>query len=223
MKNQLKTISILFPLLCLCCLFSCTETQDKTQATNQTIDTTQAAKRTPQNADVTQINDSTIIKTLSKEVMTSLKNKDYKAFTAFFHPKQGVRFSPYTFVDTTSDLTFTADAFLKQVGQKKKLNWGPYSAGEEDIKMTMEKYFSVFVYNADFLNPEKFTLNEVTTGGATTNNIPEIYPNCPFSESYFSGFDKKMDGMDWCLLRLVFKKEGDKYYLVGVVHDNWTP
>ncbi len=28
--------------------------------------------------------------------------------------------------------------------------------------------------------------------------------------------------MDWCSLRLVFEKWGAQYYLVGVVHDQWT-
>ncbi len=88
--------------------------------------------------------------------------------------------------------------------------------------MTFEEYFARFVYNADFLNAEKSSVNEMIGGGTTTNNLVEIYKGCAFTESYFSGFDKKFDGMDWCSLRLVFKKYEGKFYLVGVVHDEWT-
>ena len=209
---MLKTV-VLF--LSFIFLFSCNNTNEQSTTQNLT-DYAKAVKPTP------SVNDDSLVLNLKKQVLMALKNKDFKAFTEFMHPTLGVRFSPYAYVDTASDLSFKANDLLLQITKKKKINWGPYSAGEETIMMTVEEYFARFVYDADFLNAEKSSLNDMIGGGTTTNNLKETYKGCPFTESYFSGFDKKMDGMDWRSLRLVFKKQGDKYYLVGVVHDEWT-
>ncbi len=220
-KNASSITSFTLLLSLLCLLLSCNNKQEKVE--NKTIiqDSDKITQTKPTEAPAV-IKDDSLISALSKVVLTSLKNKDYKAFTAFFHPVEGVRFSPYASVDTTYDLTFKADDFIKQLGQKKKINWGPYSAGEEDILMAATEYMKKFVYNADFLNAEETKLNEMIGSSTTNNNLKEIYPNCPFTESYFSGFEKKFDGMDWCSLRLVFKKHLDKYYLIGIIHDQWT-
>jgi hypothetical protein len=37
-----------------------------------------------------------------------------------------------------------------------------------------------------------------------------------------SGFDPEYEGMDWRSLRLVFEKKNDIWYLVGIIHDQWT-
>ncbi len=88
--------------------------------------------------------------------------------------------------------------------------------------MTVEDYFKQFVYNADFLNAEKTVVNEFIGGGNSINNLKEAYKNCDFTESYFSGFDQQFEGMDWTSLRLVFERFDGYYFLVGVVHDQWT-
>ena len=213
----MKQLLFISTIICTSFLISCTETPKQS---NEKLVSEYSSHPTPKTPAAQ--NDDYVVMALSKLVLTSLKNKDYKTFAGLIHPTLGVRFSPYAYVDTASDLTFKATTFEQEMAQKKKTNWGAYSAEEEDIVMTGAEYFAVFVYNADFLNAEKHLLNEIIGQSTTINNLKEVYPDCPFTESYFSGFDKKFDGMDWCSLRLVFKKHIDKYYLVGVVHDNWT-
>ncbi len=213
----MKQLFYIVTTICISLLISCTETPK--QGTEKLVSEYSAH---PKPKTATTQNDDSVVMALSKQVLISLKNKDYKTFAGFIHPILGIRFSPYAYVDTVRDLTFKAEVFEQKMAQKKKTNWGAYSAGEEEIVMTGAEYFAVFVYNADFLNAEKHLLNEIIGRSTTINNLTEAYPNCPFTESYFSGLDKKMDGMDWCSLRLVFKKHLDKYYLIGVVHDNWT-
>jgi hypothetical protein len=41
-------------------------------------------------------------------------------------------------------------------------------------------------------------------------------------EYHFSGFEAQYEGMDWESLRLVFIQEDSTWYLVGIVHDEWT-
>jgi hypothetical protein len=209
LRTTLRTLIIISPFFFL---FSCNDRQIKEDNTSFN-DSSQI---------VTIINSDSLISTLTKQVLTSIKNKDFKKLPDFIHPTLGVRFSPYAYIDTTSDLKFTANNFYDQIKKQNKFNWGGYDGSGDTILLTIEDYFSKFVYNADFLNAEKTSLNKMIGGGNSLNNLETVYKGCNFSESYFSGFDKKFDGMDWCCLRLVFKKNLEKFYLVGIVHDQWT-
>jgi hypothetical protein len=79
-----------------------------------------------------------------------------------------------------------------------------------------------FVYDVDFAKPEKASVDKFLGGGNSLNNLLQVYKDCHFTESYFSGFEKKYEGMDWRTLRLVFKERDKKFYLIGIVHDQWT-
>lgn len=168
------------------------------------------------------INKDSLILAFTKQILTSIKNKDFKSFANFIHPTLGVRFSPYAYIDTKKDIKFTPDNFLEQVNLQNKFDWGSYDGRGDAISLTIAEYFTQFVYNADFLKAHKRSVNKMIGGGNSLNNLETIYTGCDFSESYFSGFDKKFEGMDWCCVRLVFKKYKEKYYLVGIVHDQWT-
>lgn len=161
---------------------------------------------------------------LAKQVLLALKNKDYTAFANFIHPLEGVRFSPYGFVDTTSDIVLSPRAFLDELSKKPqtKITWGEYDGTGEPIVLTIEAYFKKFVYNADFLNAPQNSWNEMIGSGNSLNNLTTIYKDCAFTEHHFPGFNQKYSGMDWCSLRLVFKKYNNQIYLVGIVHDQWT-
>ena len=43
-----------------------------------------------------------------------------------------------------------------------------------------------------------------------------------FIDYHFSGFDQKLNGMDWVSLRLVFEKQNGQYFIVAIIHDQWT-
>lgn len=169
-----------------------------------------------------KVDKDSVILYLTKQILTALKNKDYVQFSTFIHPLLGVRFSPYGYIDTTSNLKFSTGNFLEKNKTQGKLNWGNYDGSGDEMVLSINEYFAKFVYNADFLNAEKTTLNKMIGSGNSLNNLEKVYTGCDFTESYFSGFDKKYNGMDWCCLRLVFKNYNDTYYLVGVVHDQWT-
>lgn len=165
--------------------------------------------------------DSSLL-SLTQEVLSTIKEKDYDAFAEYFHPELGVRFSPYGYIDSASDLVFTKEEFLKQAGKNKKIKWGEFDGSGDPITMTLKQYFKRFVYDVDFLNAEKTNLNQMFGRGSTVENIESFYDGLPYTESYFSGFEEKYSGMDWRSLKLVYKKHGDKYYLVGVIHSEWT-
>jgi len=167
-------------------------------------------------------NKDSLLFSLSNQILVSIKNKDFHSFTKFMHPDSGTRFSPYAYI-TTSDKQLNRQDFLKAVNSGKLIDWG-ITAGNGDIMLlTVKDYFAKFVYDVDFIHAEKTSLNHFLGSGNSLNNLLEFYRNTEFTESYFSGFDKKYGGMDWRTLRLVYKKQQDEFYLVGIVHDEWTP
>lgn len=169
------------------------------------------------------VKDSVLIQ-LTEKALTAFKQRDYTTLADMVHPGEGVRFSSYGYIDTTFDQVVTADWILKQGGLAKqdKQKWGEYDGTGKPIRLTLDGYIKEFVYDAEFLQPEKRAVNQFIGGGNSLNNLPAIYKGCDFTECHFSGFDPKFDGMDWKSLRLVFKMKDGKYYLVGVVHDEWT-
>ncbi len=165
-----------------------------------------------------------ILLQLTSEVFTAFKNKDYNALAAMVHPEEGVRFSPYAYIDTAKDKKLSAAVIKEQADSNKQpvILWGTSDPADEPIRKTINSYVKDFVYDVDFLHPEKVKVNEFIGGGNTLNNLLAVYTGCDFTESHFSGFDKKFEGMDWRSLRLVFKLKDGKYFLVGVVHDAWS-
>jgi hypothetical protein len=79
-----------------------------------------------------------------------------------------------------------------------------------------------FIYDADFARPQQVGYNTVIGRGNTINNISEFYPNAIFIEYHFEGVDPKRSGMNWRSLRLVLEEQQGAWYLVGIVHDEWT-
>jgi len=159
---------------------------------------------------------------LSSEILKSLKEKDYAGLADVIHPEIGIRFSPYAYVDTTMHQLLSRNELIALGKSQKKTKWGLEDGTGKPIKLSINDYVKKFVYDVDFVNAEKKAVNKFLGGGNSLNNLKEVYPQCNFAEFYFSGFDPKFDGMDWRALRLVFKEYNKRYYLIAIVHDQWT-
>ncbi|WP_410513830.1 hypothetical protein PaeBR_05210 [Paenibacillus sp. BR2-3] len=158
-------------------------------------------------------------------VITALKDGDMSTLAAWVHPKKGVRFSPYAYVDTQTDLVFTKDELKVLMEDSKKRVWRTFAGSGELIEMTYAEYHQQFVYDADFIKDAKIAENKSLGQGTTVNNLNEVYPqdSHDFVEYHIEGIDPAVEGMDWRSLRLVFEKIGDDHALVGIIHDQWTP
>lgn len=162
------------------------------------------------------------IRDLTHTILEQIKNKNYTSLIQYIKPDSGLRFSPYGYVNTSTDIVIKPNQFQSMINDSTKLVWGVYDGSGDDISLTFKEYFEKFVYNVDFLKPEKLSINHSAAKGNSLNNIMQVYPNAEYTESYFSGFKKKYAGLDWQALRLVFTKEAGKYYLIGIIHDQWT-
>jgi len=170
----------------------------------------------------TQANLEIILRDRAAGVLAAIKAKDMETLSQAVHPDKGVRFSPYGYVNTEHDLVFTADKIKRLPSDNTVYAWGSYDGSGEPIKLSFEGYYNKFVYDKDFLNAEEVGYNKILGKGNSLINISEVYPKAKFVEYYFPGFEPKYERMDWESLRLVFERKASVWYLVGIIHDQWT-
>jgi hypothetical protein len=166
----------------------------------------------------------TVLEAASSVIIT-LRNGDMTTLTSWVHPYKGVRFSPYSYVNTNTDLAFKKDELQSLMEDSTKHVWGNFAGSGEPIDMTYANYHQQFIYDVDFITDADIAINEVLGKGNTVNNIYEAYPkeSHDFVEYHIKGIEPTFEGMDWRSLRLVFEKLGDDFALVGIIHDQWTP
>ena len=58
--------------------------------------------------------------------------------------------------------------------------------------------------------------------GNIEDNVTAAYSNGQFIEFHFSQFDPQYGGAYWESLRLIFEEYNSAWYLVGVIHGQWT-
>ncbi|SDQ69413.1 hypothetical protein SAMN05421664_2201 [Chryseobacterium soldanellicola] len=160
------------------------------------------------------------IKKANDDILNTLKNHDYKQFAQFIHPEKGVRFSMYAFVDPKEDKHFSKADFDKYQPTKTIFTWGTMDGSGDLYKATIDDYFTKWVYSKDFVTGQ-FSFNKFQGKGNSLNNLKEIYPKADFTENFIKGSQANAE-MDWKCLRLVFEEFQGKYYLVGVINDQWT-
>ena len=157
----------------------------------------------------------------SAEVVSALKDKDMTRLSTYVDPQLGLRFSPYAAVKDT-DLVFPLETVAGLMSDSTVFTWGAYQATGEPIELTFADYYAKFIYDVDFTNAPQVALNHRLGVSTTLDNSHEFYTNAMIVEYYFPGFDPQLEGMDWRSLRLVFQQSNDTWYLVGIIHDQWT-
>lgn len=151
-----------------------------------------------------------------------LQRQDWAALAAYVHPERGVTFTPYSTVEPETDLTFTADQ-IKSLAQDQNIyTWGFEDGRGDPIQMTLTQYFERYVYDRDYTQAGEIGIDRIITGGNALENLAEAYPGCRFVDFCFPSADPVNDGLDWSSLKLVFQPEAEHWYLVGIVHGEWT-
>ena len=161
------------------------------------------------------------VSTQAGQIIWALKQKDMETLSRLVHPDKGVRFSPYTYV-RNEDLVFGPADIQNLMLEKGIHNWGYFDGTGQPIDLTPAEYFLRFVYDSDFVRPHQVGCNTVIGRGNTINNIATFYPRAIFIEYHFTGKDPQQSGLDWRSLRLVLEEQKGVWYLVGIVHDEWT-
>lgn len=162
----------------------------------------------------------TALKAANEAVLQALHDKNYKRFSEFIHPEKGVRFSMYAFVSPEGDKLFSKSDFIKYQPTKTVFTWGALDGSGDPYKSTITDYLIKWVYSKDFATGQ-VSINEFQGKGNSLNNLKDIYSKADFTENFIKGSGENAE-MDWKCLRLVFEQLNGKYYLVGVINDQWT-
>lgn len=166
---------------------------------------------------------TTDLTTTANEVLAALRDHDLRHLAALAHPTKGVRFSPYVYVQPDSDVVLTRSQIAEAWTDTTRRVWGEFDGSGEPIRLTFPEYYRRFIYNADFAEAPRQSIDSVPIKhGNTPSNLKDVYPNARWVERHFPGFDPKYEGMDWTSLWLVFEPHDRGWYLVGIVHGSWT-
>ena len=154
-------------------------------------------------------------------VTHALSAQDYAALAEFVHPDRGVTFTPYSTV-SDSDLTHKAEQIKALASDSSLYTWGLTDGRGSLINMTMTEYLAAYVFDLDYTRAPQIGLDQVILVGNALENVVEAYPNCRFVDFSFPTIEPEFQGLDWRSLKLVFQLEESGWYLVGVIHGQWT-
>jgi len=163
-----------------------------------------------------------VIQEKADQVLLTLKNKDAAGLVPYVHPQKGLRFTPYTYINISADLVFPAADIPALFSSAGPYTWGTYDGSGEPINLTFSDYYAKFIYDQNFLAAPQIVFNQVMQRGNVTNNFASAYPQGVSIEYHFPGFNAQYSGMDWESLKLVFEQSGSNWYLVGIIHEQWT-
>lgn len=159
---------------------------------------------------------------VASTVIAALQARDGPGFAALAHPEKGVRFSPYAAVDTDTDMVFSQAQLKGFWDDPQQYAWGAYDGSGDPIELTPRDYHARFIMDRDFANPTRVGIDDDRAHGNMLNNAETVYPKGARIEFYIAPSDKDAAGLDWAALRLVFEPYRGRWYLVAVIHDEWT-
>lgn len=180
-------------------------------------------RKAPDGATLSSADAERIITKQSREAFDAIKNNDMSRLAKLVHPDKGVRFSPYAYVQAKSDgdVVLTRQQLPIALTDKTIHLWGVFDGSGEPINLTFADYYNRFVADHDWVNAPQVGYNKIVKQGNMVINLRDVYPHAVYVEAHYPGSDQYA-GMDWSSLRLVFEAKGGKWYLVGIIHDQWT-
>lgn len=147
---------------------------------------------------------------------------EYPAVSALVHPEKGVTLTPYSTVEPSCDRNLLPAQLVVLPEDDIPYVWGIEDGTGAPIELTGREYFERYVFNADYTAAPETAVDTVLMQGNALENVASAYPEGRFVEYHFPGLDEQMAGYDWCSLKLVFECYQGYWYLVGLVHSEWT-
>lgn len=212
-----RPLSLLLPFLLL--LVACSERpadvpdDPVVDSTSTSPDTATTVTPEPTESDLIATADS---------VVAALADSNWTKLARYVHPEHGVRFAPYAYVDSSAQV-FTREQIPRLGGGSQTYLWGHYDGTGDPIDLTFGDYYKEFIYDKAYQHAPHGNPNEQLGSGNSLNNIADFYAgrDVSFVEYYVPGTDE-YNGMNWGSLRLVFEQEENTWYLVAIIHDEWT-
>ena len=163
----------------------------------------------------------TAVRARAAAAVTALRDRDFVTVATLAHPLRGVRFSPYAFVDVAKHIVLDAATIRQGFANTKTYVWGFTDGKGDPIDTNFEGYYKRYIYNKDYAMAPTPAYDKRTGQGNSLDNSAAAYPGAHVVEYYLPSTDPSTT-LDWGALRLVFEQHSGTWYLVGVIHDEWT-
>ncbi len=160
------------------------------------------------------------IRARATAAVTALRDKDFAALATLADPARGVRFSPYASV-RPNDVVLDAATIRQGFTSTRTYTWGFTDGKGDPIDTNFEGYYKRYVYDKDFAKAPTIVIDQRTGKGNSLDNSATAYPGARVVEYHHPSTDPNTT-LDWASLRLVFEPLGGTWYLVGIIHDEWT-
>lgn len=159
----------------------------------------------------------------ARNIVAIIAARDIDALAELIEPGRGLTFSPYGYVEPTGVVILRPTEFVQAWVTNKNFIWGRFDGSGEPIALPIRDYFERFVYDAEFDAAPVVAVDRVVGRGNTRPNHAEAFPNATVVEFHVPGTDPEYGGMDWSSLRCVLvPRRGGGWWLIGLVHDQWT-
>ncbi len=152
----------------------------------------------------------------------ALKQEDFALLADLVHPEKGLRFTPYSSVDLEHDLCFMPKELEKAKNNTEIYTWGIQDGSGFPLDYTIGDYMEQFVFPVDYCTAPQIGINHINASGNSIENVQTAYPEADFVEFYFPAQNPAYEGIDWSALKLVFENVEGEYYLIGLIHSQWT-
>jgi hypothetical protein len=161
----------------------------------------------------------TELMTLARTTMQLFRKRNWAEIAAIIHPDAGVRLSPEPAI-SSRDVMLRREEFVNAAGHGgTEFTWGIHDGSGEPIRQDLAGYWGGFVYDRDYASAPSITARDTFgRSGNVAHNAADFYPKGSFIEFYFPPQTREND---WKAVGLVFERIGNRWYLVGIIHDQW--
>lgn len=165
--------------------------------------------------------DQGTLKARAAEVVTALRDKDFARLSTLAHPDQGIRFSPYAFVDLQKHVRLDRATLARGFANPQRYLWGHTDGQGAPMEWTFEEFYTRQLWDRDYSKATMIAIDTRQQNGNTIDNSRQAYPNAHVVEYHLPSTDPNTS-LDWGSLRIVLEDKGGTWYVVGLIHDEWT-
>jgi hypothetical protein len=157
-----------------------------------------------------------IIETKAWKILKAIKEKEFAQLADIVHPVKGLSFS---YEGTLYAGNVKASELSTIMDNEEKRFHGTFDGSGKDWSFNFKEYYERFIYDRDFTGAEEIGYNQIIGWGCTIKDNLADYPGCIIVEYHIPSSEK---GNPWSSLRLVFEELKGTWFLVGIIHDEWT-
>lgn len=181
-----------------------------------------SARRSPTARDLAMVDAQRLVGDRVKATLHALALRDGALLASLAHESKGVRLSPRAFVRVDTDQVLTRTDLARAFTDTATRTWGIADGIGTPIVLSYARYHEHYVYARDFEHATWISYNHAIGSGNTIDNTAEVYPNAIMFEAYDPGPDPARADFQWQSLRLLFEQSGNDWYLIAIVHAEWS-